>query len=124
MHLNRLRTSWLALTVIRAAVLLTVALFLLGCHVSRQAQYVNASESTVTLWIDGVQVTTIPPGETATVTDRKQEGDVDHVEIFAEDGTKLVDRTFTWEEWEEIDFKIVIRDPETSGEAPSPAHSE
>jgi hypothetical protein len=83
----------------------------LGCHASRQAQFVNESSSTVSLWIDGVQVTTIPPGDTAKVTDRKQEDDIDRVEIFAKDGTKLVDRSFTWEEWEEIDFRVVIRDP-------------
>ncbi len=92
------------------AVILTASVAM-GCHISRQVQYINESSGIVTLWIDGVRIDDIGPGETEKVSHREEKGDTDRIEVYAQDGTKLLDRTYTWEDFEAEDFKIVIRDP-------------
>ncbi len=92
-------------------VMLAMGVIAVSCHVEKQVTYANESSSVVTLFIDGVQIDTIEPGKTQAVTHLKEKGDTDRVEVYAEDGRKLLDQTYSWEDFEAMDFRVVIRDP-------------
>lgn len=104
--------KWLGLTLsIKAVSILGVVLFLgvVACSPERAVTYHNLTQTRVTVFSDGTEITSLEPGESKAFSFRRTQMP-EHTEVFTEMGELILDKVITWEILEEHDFKIIISD--------------
>ncbi len=74
----------------------------------RGVTYENQTAFTLQVATDNFILTRLEPGESETFITRKNLLP-DRVRAYKEDGTLVFDRTFTWQDLEASDFRVVIR---------------
>jgi hypothetical protein len=107
----------------RSAAMLGVLVAALGafaCEPGRIPEYENATSQRVTIYKDGMPAFSLEPGESTGIA-MFEEDWLPDIKIVAEDGRVLLEDHITWDELEEMGYKIVITDPE---HPPSPTPTE
>jgi hypothetical protein len=88
--------------------LLALALLTIACDPAKQLTFENATNSAVTVRVNDRLRGLIPPGQAKSFSTPNNKGNR-RVLAVDEQGNIRLDKNFTWQELEEVAFRLVIR---------------